>query len=157
MKVLILSSNNGGGHNAVAKAIAQCFTAHGDECTVRDCLSYVSDHASELVSRSHDFMYRHTPELFDSSYRRAEENPEAFKEHHRVRPMIELGQFGLGKAIRDEGSELVIFPEVPIIASGGGTEESIRRTIQAGANAITYTPPTAQELFKITMAKYREM
>ena len=49
------------------------------------------------------------------------------------------------------------FPEVPIIASGGRTEETIRETIQAGANAITYTPPTAQELFKITMAKYREL
>ena len=49
------------------------------------------------------------------------------------------------------------FPEVPIIASGGGTEESVRTTIRAGANAITYTPPTAQELFKQTMAKYREM
>ncbi len=112
MKVLILSSNNGGGHNAVAKAIAQCFTARGNECTVRDCLSYVSDHASELVSRSHDFMYRYTPELFGSSYRRAEENPEAFKEHHRVRQMIELGQFGLGKAIREEGYELVICTHV---------------------------------------------
>ena len=33
------------------------------------------------------------------------------------------------------------FPEVPIIATGGPTEESIRRTIQAGANAVTYTPP----------------
>ena len=49
------------------------------------------------------------------------------------------------------------FPEVPIIASGGNTNETIRETIRAGANAITYTPPTAQELFKITMAKYREM
>ncbi len=49
------------------------------------------------------------------------------------------------------------FSEVPIIASGGSTEETIRRTIRAGANAITYTPPTAQELFKQTMAKYREM
>lgn len=49
------------------------------------------------------------------------------------------------------------FPEVPIIASGGGTDESIRETIQTGANAITYTPPTAQELFKITMAKYRDI
>lgn len=49
------------------------------------------------------------------------------------------------------------FSEVPIIASGGRTEETIRETIQAGANAITYTPPTAQELFKITMAKYREL
>ena len=35
------------------------------------------------------------------------------------------------------------FPEVPIIATGGPTEESILRTIQAGANAVTYTrPPT---------------
>ena len=49
------------------------------------------------------------------------------------------------------------FPEVPIIASGGKTEDSIRKTIQAGANAVTWTPPTTQELFKVTMAKYREM
>ena len=49
------------------------------------------------------------------------------------------------------------FPEVPIIASGGKTEDSIRKTIQAGANAVTWTPPTTQELFKATMAKYREM
>lgn len=49
------------------------------------------------------------------------------------------------------------FPDVPIIASGGRTEQSIRATIHAGANAITYTPPTTQELFKITMAKYREV
>ena len=49
------------------------------------------------------------------------------------------------------------FPEVPIIASGGKTEDSIRKTIQAGANAVTWTPPTTQELFKVTMAKYRAM
>jgi 2-keto-3-deoxy-6-phosphogluconate aldolase len=48
------------------------------------------------------------------------------------------------------------FPEVPIIATGGPTEESIRRTIQAGANAITYTPPSNGELFSERMAKYRE-
>ena len=48
------------------------------------------------------------------------------------------------------------FPEVPIIASGGNTNETIRETIRAGANAITYTPPTAQELFKQMMANYRE-
>ena len=47
-------------------------------------------------------------------------------------------------------------PGIPIIASGGKTEESIRRTIQAGANAITYTPPTTQELFKSMMVNYRE-
>lgn len=48
------------------------------------------------------------------------------------------------------------FPMVPIIASGGNTNESIARTIAAGANAITFTPPSTQELFRELMAAYRE-
>lgn len=48
------------------------------------------------------------------------------------------------------------FPDVPIIATGGRTEESIAETIAAGANAITYTPPSPAELFKSMMEKYRE-
>ena len=48
------------------------------------------------------------------------------------------------------------FPELPIIATGGPSEESILRTIRAGANAITYTPPSNGELFSRLMEKYRE-
>lgn len=48
------------------------------------------------------------------------------------------------------------FPTVPIIASGGKDNESIARTIKAGANAITYTPPSTQELFSTIMEGYRE-
>ena len=48
------------------------------------------------------------------------------------------------------------FPDVPIIATGGPTEEDIRRTIQAGANAISWTPPPTASLFKDSMAAYRE-
>lgn len=47
-------------------------------------------------------------------------------------------------------------PEVPIIATGGPNDESIRRTIEAGANAITWTPPTSGEIFKQMMNKYRQ-
>jgi len=47
-------------------------------------------------------------------------------------------------------------PKVPIMASGGKTAESILATIEAGANAIVYTPPSSSELFKSTMEKYRE-
>ena len=53
------------------------------------------------------------------------------------------------KAIRRD------FPDVPIIATGGGTEESIMRTVEAGANAISYTPPTTKELFSTMMNNYR--
>ncbi len=48
------------------------------------------------------------------------------------------------------------FPRVPIIATGGPTEETIRATIAAGANAITYTPPTNGALFARSMERYRE-
>ena len=48
------------------------------------------------------------------------------------------------------------YPDVPIIARGGNTNESIKRTIDAGANGITYTPPSTGELFKASMNNYRE-
>lgn len=47
------------------------------------------------------------------------------------------------------------YPDVPIIATGGPTADTIRATVEAGANAITYTPPTNGELFAQTMQKYR--
>jgi len=47
------------------------------------------------------------------------------------------------------------YETVPIIATGGPDTETILRTIEAGANAITFTPPSNGELFKIKMEQYR--
>lgn len=47
-------------------------------------------------------------------------------------------------------------PELPIIATGGPTDESILRTIEAGANAITYTPPSSADIFSDVMDNYRK-
>jgi len=47
-------------------------------------------------------------------------------------------------------------PQTPIIATGGNNKESIKETIDAGANAITYTPPSNGELFKVKMEHYRK-
>lgn len=47
------------------------------------------------------------------------------------------------------------FGNVPIIATGGPNDFTIEQTIAAGANAITYTPPTNSELFSPVMEKYR--
>lgn len=46
--------------------------------------------------------------------------------------------------------------EVAIIATGGKSDETIQEAIEAGANAISYTPPTTGELFKNIMIKYRK-
>lgn len=47
------------------------------------------------------------------------------------------------------------YPDIPVIATGGPTDDSIMKTIEAGANAITYTPPTTAEIFGGIMHEYR--
>ena len=47
-------------------------------------------------------------------------------------------------------------PDFPIIATGGPTEETIRATIAAGANAITFTPPDTGVLLAEIMRGHRE-
>lgn len=47
------------------------------------------------------------------------------------------------------------FPYVAIVATGGPTDQAITDTINAGANAITWTPPTTAEIFKDMMERYR--
>lgn len=48
------------------------------------------------------------------------------------------------------------FPNVPIIATGGPTDESVAATVDAGANAISYTPPSTKVLFRSIMNGYRQ-
>lgn len=50
-----------------------------------------------------------------------------------------------------------LYPDIPLIATGGPTDETIAAVIEAGANAVTYTPPTNGEIFKELMEKYRSM
>ena len=46
-------------------------------------------------------------------------------------------------------------PSIPIMASGGKSPKSISATIEAGANAIVFTPPSSSEMLKDVMTKYR--
>ena len=47
------------------------------------------------------------------------------------------------------------YPELPIIATGGPEDETVSETIAAGANAISYTPPSTKVLFQTIMNGYR--
>lgn len=48
------------------------------------------------------------------------------------------------------------YPDFPIIATGGGSDESIKETIEAGANAISCTPIAPAKILTEIMNKYRE-
>ena len=48
------------------------------------------------------------------------------------------------------------YPNLPIMASGGPNDETILATIEAGANAISWTPPSLQELERRVMNRHRQ-
>ena len=84
---------------------------------------------------------------------------EAALDEERSELAVRIGYWGQDSRARVEEIVAEIrrdFPSVPIIATGGPAEESILRTIRAGANAVTYTPPVTGALFSQIMNRYRE-
>ena len=80
--------------------------------------------------------------------------------HENIKERIESGATILNVSGGKNTPEIVAriraeFPDFPIIATGGPNEDSIRKTIDAGANAITYTPPSNGDTMSGLMNKYR--
>lgn len=48
------------------------------------------------------------------------------------------------------------FPNFPIMATGGNNMQSLEESIDSGAGAIVLTPPSAKDLFRLAMKKYRQ-
>lgn len=81
-------------------------------------------------------------------------------EYDDIQGRIEAGATILNVSAGDKTASIVrsireIYPEFPIIATGGPTTKTIKETIEAGANAITYTPPSTAEIMTELMNKYR--
>ena len=72
-----------------------------------------------------------------------------------VRILNVSGGANTANIVREIRSE--IGHEIPIIATGGPTDESILETINAGANAITFTPPSSAKIFSQVMENYRDI
>ena len=78
--------------------------------------------------------------------------------HAKVRAGAKILNIAAGKNTPQVLRELrEHYPNLPLIAPGGKTPESIRETIAAGANAIIWTPPSAQQLQTDMMKRYRKM
>ena len=74
---------------------------------------------------------------------------------------VKAGAAILNVSAADRTPELVrhiraAFPTLPIIATGGPNDETVAETIDAGANAISYTPPSTKKLFESIMNGYRD-
>ncbi len=81
MRVLILSANTGRGYDSAAKSLAEQMERLGMEYEIADALTFISDKASDFVSRWRAKIYRHFPRLFGVIYR--------YEEKHSVRFVYE--------------------------------------------------------------------
>ena len=108
MRVLILTCNTGGGHNAVAAALAESFRRLGVSSDTADGLSFISQKASRFVSKWHTRFYRRYPKLYKAGYMSAENDAESNDRDNPVYRYMARGARRLGRAIQDGGYDAVV-------------------------------------------------
>ena len=108
MRVLILTCNTGGGHNAVAAALAESFRRLGESSDTADGLSFISQKASRFVSKWHTRFYRRYPKLYKAGYMSAENDAESNDRDNPVYRYMARGARRLGRAIQDGGYDAVV-------------------------------------------------
>lgn len=112
MRVLILSCNTGGGHNACGEAIRQAFEAAGDTCVSADALQFTSNKLSKFMSWGHTTMYRRIPKLFRFGYGYAENHPKMMREDAAVVKLLTGGAEQLHSFLVTGGYDAVICTHV---------------------------------------------
>ena len=108
MRVLILTCNTGGGHNAVAAALKESFESRGAGCDVMDGLGFISKKASKFVSKWHTRFYRRYPELYKAGYMSAEKDQGMDRRDGPVYRYIARGARRLGRTIYSGGYGAVV-------------------------------------------------
>lgn len=112
MRVLILSCNTGGGHNACSGAIQEAFLEQGHHCDIADSLGFVSDKLSRFMSWGHSTMYRHIPGLFRFGYGFAEKHPAMLHDDAAAYKLLTGGTEHLYRYIQHGNYDTVICTHV---------------------------------------------
>lgn len=110
MKVLILTCNTGEGHNSVAQAVRQVFSAAGTVCDITDALAFLSERASEAISGFHTSIYRYMPGAFRRSYQYMEQHPSVLDEDGLIARILTTGAERMQEYIEAEGYDCLICP-----------------------------------------------
>ena len=108
MRVLILTCNTGGGHNAVAAALRDSLQRCGASCDVMDGLGFISKKASKFVSKWHTRFYRRYPKLYKAGYMSAEGDKEMDRRDGPVYRYIARGARRLGRTLQSGGYDAVV-------------------------------------------------
>ena len=112
MRVLILTCNTGGGHNACAKAIQEVFHNNGHSCDTAEAISFVSEKLSKFLDWGHTTMSRYIPKLFQFGYGFAEKHPAMLDDDAAVYKLLTDGTKQLYGFIKSGNYDAVICTHV---------------------------------------------
>ena len=136
MKVLVLSCDTGGGHNACGRAVVEACRQRQIACGMDDAFRFVSPVLSRCVSYGFDRVYRYTPGLFGAGYRFSERHPKAFRRRSAAYRFWILGAKKLARLIRGLQCHVNLIPlnyveESPLIPASPKTVQTFLATLEA--------------------------
>lgn len=108
MKVLILSSSTGAGHDSCANAVKEVFDKNNEICNVEEVLKYISNGVATFLTKGHTAMYRHFPAVFKIGYEFLDNHSDMYKKGSLTNKFLSIGSKRLGEYIKSEGYDTVI-------------------------------------------------
>ena len=139
MKVLILSCNTGEGHNSCAKALQESLSKKEITCDIVDSLQFISPLISALMAKSHVFLYRNLPALFDWGYRFAERYPSLYRKGSPIYAFLAIGAKKLAIYINEGGYDAIVCAHVFSGVMMTEAKTLCERTILTSLFATDYT------------------
>lgn len=130
MRILILSSSTGAGHDSCAKAIKEAFDNKGEYCEIAEVLRFVSGGVTWFITNGHTLIYRRFPWAFNIGYKFMENHASFYSKGTAVNKLLSLGGKKLYDFIEKGGYDTVIcthpFATVTLAAALDGKNTNIK-------------------------------
>lgn len=139
MRVLILSCDTGGGHNACGEALRESFEDLAVPCQIENALAFLSDFIAHMTDLAFTLMYRRFPGVFRFGYRFAEQHPDLFAPGSIFRRFLSTGHEALYDFLRENQFQVVLCTHVFSALMMTDVLRAHGRFVKTGFVATDYT------------------
>ena len=139
MRVLILSCDTGGGHNACSEALREAFEDLAVPCQIETALAFLSNFAARMIHHAFTLMYRRFPGVFRFGYRFAESHPGLFAPGSLFRRFLSVGRKALYIFLRENQFQVVLCTHVFSALMMTDVIRTHGRFVKTGFVATDYT------------------
>lgn len=139
MRVLILSCDTRGGHNACSEALRETFEDLAVPCQIENALAFLSNFAARMIDHAFTLMYRRFPGVFRFGYRFAESHPGLFAPGSLFRRFLSVGRKALYIFLRENQFQVVLCTHVFSALMMTDVIRTHGRFVKTGFVATDYT------------------